>query len=742
MGILLRDAHLFCQRPQGMTALTAWSVTTEGSNQLRIETAQPRSTWVFDLQTNVLRISTTEPNGVLVAQVPAPPDRAVVRLMDDRGTPVELVGNGEVVATYGGTNTRKLSFLPQKNAETMFFSLGQISGANFHSLFDRKTDTAIDFEPGTELRREKNDRDTLDVTLPVHGNTHIRALPDYYTKTLGMPFYVKFDDRYFPSAPMVWSSWTSYYEAVTEQDIVRNADWLATHLRPYGFQYVQLDDGYDRGKQGEHYWIENWDRTKFPHGPEWLTGYIRSRGLKAGIWLVPNAYAGAVKLHPDWYLHTKQGKVLLDYNTPALDSTNPHALELVKHIFTTLDDWGFEYYKFDGEQALPQYAPPVDRSRLYDPSANFVANYRDRLKMIRDTIGPRRFIEACPTGTPLNGIGYVDSYFNGQDLYNNWQGMYALFSGINANAFLNHFLVYVMPGEGLALDPKMTVEEAKKTRSAVVIETEKEREYPMTGFGTSLAEARTLVSYIALTGVVYPLASVMPDLPPERVKLLQATMPTLPIFPIDLFSRGTDSTWDTFKHVRPDDYIHNYPEYLDLKVDAPSGIYDVVGITNWRSWPTSRTVAFHSRLGLDPDRQYVVFDFWNKKVLGTFTQELTVDIPPHDTRVLLIHPMLDRPQILGSSRHITGAYSLLAQQWNGSTHVLSGSSRTVKGHSYSVWIYLPKQIAVQSLQARIKGGGLIPIHHTMDDRTLVFSFPGQKNVVDWTIQFAPLSSKN
>ena len=30
---------------------------------------------------------------------------------------------------------------------------------------------------------------------------------------------------------------------------------------PYGFQYVQLDDGYDRGKNGEHYWIENWDFT-------------------------------------------------------------------------------------------------------------------------------------------------------------------------------------------------------------------------------------------------------------------------------------------------------------------------------------------------------------------------------------------------------------------------------------------------------------------------------------------------
>ena len=91
---------------------------------------------------------------------------------------------------------------------------------------------------------------------------------------------------------MVWSSWTSYYEGVNENDILRNTDWLAAHLKPYGFQYVQLDDGYDRGKKGEHCWIENWDRTKFPHGPKWLADYIKSKGLRPGIWVVPNGYAG------------------------------------------------------------------------------------------------------------------------------------------------------------------------------------------------------------------------------------------------------------------------------------------------------------------------------------------------------------------------------------------------------------------------------------------------------------------
>lgn len=44
-----------------------------------------------------------------------------------------------------------------------------------------------------------------------------------------------------------------------------------------------------------------------------------------------------------------------------------------------------------------------------------------------------------------------------------------------------------------------------------------------------------------------------------------------------------------------------------------------------------------------------------------------------------------------------------------------------------------------SLRARVHGGGLVPVDHRGDGRILVFSFPGQRSVVDWTIQFTPKS---
>lgn len=291
---------------------------------------------------------------------------------------------------------------------------------------------------------------------------------------------------------------------------------------------------------------------------------------------------------------------------------------------------------------MPLYFPKVDRPRLGDATSDPLEVYRHRLAIIRSVLGPDRYVEGCPAGTPLNGIGYFQSYFNGDDLYNTWQGMYPLFSSINANAFLNHEVVYVMPGEGVELMPPMTLEEVKASRHPSVLATARDREQPLTQFGTTLAEARTLVTYLSLTGVVYPLASVMPELPEERVELLKKTLPPQPIFPIDLFSRGTDMQHDRFKYTTADTYIHNYPEALDLKFNGVSGTYDVVAITDWRSGNLARRISFHDELGLAPGR-YAVFDFWNQKFLGIFENAADVEVASHDTAVLGIHPAEDHP---------------------------------------------------------------------------------------------------
>ena len=737
LGTLLQNARLNLQGGHGLSPWTSFSAEKAGTRQLLLRTAAPATVWIVEPGPDALRVSSTSTRSVLTAEAPAPADRVVARLLDPAGTPVDWLGTAEVAHGYGGSETRNPSFLPSRNPDVMYFALGQVSASTLHGLFDRKSDTAIRFPDETLMVRNSRDEDLLDVAIPVPGNALVRVHPDYFVKTLGVPFYVPFDDKVFPRPPTIWCSWTAYYADVKEDDIVRNTDWLAANLGAYGFDYVQLDDGYDRGKRGEHYWIENWDEAKFPHGPRWLTGYVKSKGLHPGLWLVPNAYAGAVEQHPDWYLRDKQGTIIRDYNTPALDSTHPEVRDFLRRLFTTLRDWGFEYYKFDGEHALPRYIPSVDRARLHDPQADPIDVYRKRLELIRETVGPRTFIEGCPAGTPLNGVGYFNSYFDGDDVYNSWPGMYALFSSINANAFWNHTVAYVMPGEGIDVAPPMTVAEAERKRVPTFVEVARSRERPLTGFGTTLAEARTLTSYLALTGVAYPLASVLPELPEERVALLKSTLPTLPILPIDLFSRGTDMRWDRFKDTRPDDYIHNYPEILDLKVNARSGIYDVVALTNWRSERMTRDLSFADELGLPGGSRYVVFDYWEKRLLGVFTDTLRLDVEPHDTRVVLVHPLLPRPQLVGTSRHITGVPSILDLEWNASSRTLRGSSQAVPGEDYALFVHVPEGTAVSRVQATVAGTRDVPVRQELSGRSLKVTFRGQAEVVEWRLGFTP-----
>ena len=56
-----------------------------------------------------------------------------------------------------------------------------------------------------------------------------------------------------------------------------------------------------------------------------------------------------------------------------------------------------------------------------------------------------------------------------------------------------------MPGEGIDVAPPMTVAEAERKRPPSFVRVARSREQPLTGFGTTLAEARNLASSVDLT---------------------------------------------------------------------------------------------------------------------------------------------------------------------------------------------------------------------------------------------------
>lgn len=99
---------------------------------------------------------------------------------------------------------------------------------------------------------------------------------------------------------MGWNSWDSFGTTVTEGDVRANAEWLAHHLKPYGWQYVIVDMEWfvtnptpEGNSKNSQYSIDRYgryipDERRFPSaandaGFRPLADYIHSLGLKFGI---------------------------------------------------------------------------------------------------------------------------------------------------------------------------------------------------------------------------------------------------------------------------------------------------------------------------------------------------------------------------------------------------------------------------------------------------------------------------
>ena len=88
--------------------------------------------------------------------------------------------------------------------------------------------------------------------------------------------------------------------------MLRQAEFAARHLKPFGFEYMQVDDGFYRA-------FGDWEgNDRFPHGMKWLAEQIRGLGLKPGIWLAPYVITEGTDVHrnhPDWLVHRPDGRL-------------------------------------------------------------------------------------------------------------------------------------------------------------------------------------------------------------------------------------------------------------------------------------------------------------------------------------------------------------------------------------------------------------------------------------------------
>jgi alpha-galactosidase len=262
-----------------------------------------------------------------------------------------------------------------------------------------------------------------------------------------LPFY-----PWAKTPPMGWNSWDCFGPTVTEDEVKANADYMADHLRQYGWEYIVVDIRWYVENDKAHGYnekdailvMDEYGRlrpavNKFPSsgdggGFKPLADYIHDKGLKFGIHLMRGIPKLAVERNTPVLGTTVTAKDI--YNTKQLcpwlgdmftvDTAKKGAQEYYNSVFKLYAAWGVDFIKID------------DLSRPY---------HQDEIEMIRKAIdgcGRPIVLSTSPGETPIDSAGHVSTHANLwriiDDFWDNWSQLNAHF------ALFERWIPYMGPG--------------------------------------------------------------------------------------------------------------------------------------------------------------------------------------------------------------------------------------------------------------------------------------------------------
>jgi len=192
------------------------------------------------------------------------------------------------------------------------------------------------------------------------------------------------------------------------------------------------------------------------------------------------------------------------------------------------------------------------------------------------------------------------------------------------------------------------------------------------GMKADVEEARFKMSLMTLGGCSISFSDDFRPLDLPRIRMMQQCLPpgNPTARPLDLFDREMPSLW-----------------HMHCKNEA--GQWDAVGVFNFEDQPQDRTVELSS-LGLPPGAEIAVFEFWEEKFLGLCKDRVTLSMAPRTARVLLIHRLPTRPQVIATNMHVLGGYHEITRlAWDEAKGTLSGQYRRAPGLPGKAFLYLP-----------------------------------------------------
>jgi alpha-galactosidase len=183
-------------------------------------------------------------------------------------------------------------------------------------------------------------------------------------------------NSFVKTPPMGWNSYDYYDTTVNEAQVRANADYMAKHLKPHGYEYIVIDIQWSDPQAGtqrdkyqyinfSHFTMDEYSRqlpaeNRFPSSKDGagfkpLADYIHSLGLKFGIHIMRGIPRYAAHSH----MKIKGTDVTADKiaNPYSISKWNPDmygvdyreegAQEYYNSIFELYAEWGVDFVKVD-----------------------------------------------------------------------------------------------------------------------------------------------------------------------------------------------------------------------------------------------------------------------------------------------------------------------------------------------------------------------------------------------------------
>ena len=209
--------------------------------------------------------------------------------------------------------------------------------------------------------------------------------------------------------PILYNSWEATEFNVDEAGQKALADKAAR----IGVELFVMDDGWFGQRNDDHAGLGDWyvNPQKFPNGLGPLIQYVKSKGMKFGLWVEPemvNPNSNLYRKHPDWVINCSgrprtEGRNQLVLNL-ARDDVKEYLLATLVKLLREND---IDFLKWDmnrhfSEPGWPAVAP-ADERKLW---VNYVLNLYDIIDQLRAKY-PKLEIESCSGGGGRVDLGIL-----------------------------------------------------------------------------------------------------------------------------------------------------------------------------------------------------------------------------------------------------------------------------------------------------------------------------------------------